>query len=91
MLHRHVRSANRSTAASTLNLSMMAGAASASFLVGGFARSAAIAVAVAAAVAAAALVVLPPTAEENDADPPSDPRVAAGKVGAPPLDPSVVS
>lgn len=91
MLHRHVRAANRSTAASTLNLSMMAGAASASFLVGGFARSAAIAVAAAAAVAATALVVLPPTAERDDEDPLSDPRVAAGEAGAPPLDPSVVS
>lgn len=96
-LHRHVRSSNRSTATSTLNLSMMAGAASASFLVGGLARSAALAVAAAATIAATALLVLPETSGQEDEDEGEedeevpDPRVVASKPGDAPLDPTVVT
>lgn len=90
LLHRHVRSSNRSTASSTLSLSMMVGAASASFLVGGLGAQAALAVAAAATVGAAALVVLPDTDRDPDDGVP-DPRVSAGQAGAPPLDSSVMT
>jgi hypothetical protein len=94
-LHRHVRSANRSTATSTLNLSMMVGAASASFLVGGLARGAALVVAAAAIIAAAALLLLPETDEDRDeTDEDEDvpgPGVPAGEARTPSLDPSVVT
>lgn len=57
-LHQHVRSANRSAASSTLNLSMMAGAAGASFLVGGFGGRAVVVVGAAAVIGAAAMLLL---------------------------------
>ncbi len=66
-LHQHVRSSNRSAAASTLNLSMMAGAAGASFLVGGLGGLAVVVVGVGAIIAAAAMFVVPaPKAEPAD-------------------------
>lgn len=58
MLHQHVRSSNRSAAASTLSLSTMAGAATASVLVGGLDRIAVLVVALGAVVAATSLLRL---------------------------------
>ena len=65
-LHQHVRSSNRSAAASTLNLSMMAGAAGTSFLVGGFGGTAVVAVGVGAVIAAAAMFLIPAPTEEEE-------------------------
>lgn len=65
-LHHHVRSANRSAAASTLNLSMMLGAAAASFVIGGFETLAVVLVAVAATAVAASLFVLPTEHRPSD-------------------------
>lgn len=65
-LHGHVRSANRATAASVLNLSMMIGAASGSVLVGALDGGAAAVVAIGATVAAGALVLLHPVPAEPD-------------------------
>ncbi len=58
-LHQHVRSSNRSAASSTLNLSLMAGAAGGSFMVGGLGGQAVLVVAPVALIAAAALLLLP--------------------------------
>lgn len=68
-LHQHVRSSNRSAASSTLNLSLMAGAAGGSFMVGGLGGRAVLVVGVVAAVAAAALLLLPsePVSAEGSA------------------------
>ncbi len=58
-LHGHVRSANRATAASVLNLSMMLGAASGSLLVGALEGGSVVVVAAGATIAAGALILLP--------------------------------
>lgn len=64
-LHQHVRSSNRSAAASTLNLSMMAGAAAGSFLVGGLGGKAVIVVGVGAVGAAVAMLFLSSVVDEQ--------------------------
>ena len=63
-LHQHVRSSNRSAAASTLNLSMMIGAAGASFLVGGFGGGRAVIVVAAFAMIAAIATFAVPAPEQ---------------------------
>lgn len=67
-LHRHVRSSNRSAAASTLSLSMMMGAAGGSLLVGGLGGRAVVVVAIGAAIAAAATFAQAPAPEESLVD-----------------------
>lgn len=58
-LHQHVRSSNRSAAASTLSLSLMIGAAGGSVLIGGLGTLAVLVVAAAAMTTAVALIILP--------------------------------
>jgi len=66
-LHGHVRSANRATAASVLNLSMMLGAAGGSVLVGALEGLSVVVVAIGGAIAASALVLSPSIRTETDA------------------------
>lgn len=88
-LHRHVRSANRSTAASTLSLSLMSGAAGGSFLIGAVAERGALVVAAAALVAAVALLILrePESTPDEDDDEPA-PNIAEVEALSTPFDTS---
>ncbi len=86
-LHRHVRAANRSTAASTLNLSLMIGAAGASFLIGAVSELAALVVAAVAVIAALALLILREPEPEGP-DTMLDPDIAESEAMSTPFDTS---
>lgn len=65
-LHSHVRSSSRSAAASTLNLSLMLGAAGTSFLIGGLEGAAVVIVSVGSVVVAVALLRLPASVSSEE-------------------------
>ncbi len=91
-LHRHVRAANRSTAASTLNLSLMIGAAGGSFLIGAVSELAALVVAGAAMIAAIALLIIPePETEPEEAETMPDPDIAQSGAMSTPFDTSPIT